>query len=176
MERLTKKNGNHIVFPSELVGVELTPDNSTMYSLLQRLSDYEDTGLSPEEVVKMGMMLEDSRRYSGRLELKLKAYADIGLTPQEVRELVHDTTGPLHKKLGEWITADKDTRLAILPCQVGTPIWWVEAFLEPNDRGRWVMKYRVKARKFDYSVLDWIDTPIYLAREEAEAALKGGGE
>lgn len=39
---------------------------------VNRLAAYEDTGLEPEEVVKMGMMLEDSKRYSGRLELKLK--------------------------------------------------------------------------------------------------------
>lgn len=39
---------------------------------VDRLAAYEDTGLEPEEVVKMGMMFEDSKRYSGRLELKLK--------------------------------------------------------------------------------------------------------
>ena len=39
---------------------------------VNRLAAYEETSLSPEEVVKMGMMFEDSKRYSGRLELKLK--------------------------------------------------------------------------------------------------------
>lgn len=39
---------------------------------VDRLAAYEETSLSPEEVVKMGMMFEDSKRYSGRLELKLK--------------------------------------------------------------------------------------------------------
>ena len=39
----------------------------------ERLADYEDTGLSPEEIVKMGMAYEDSKRYSKRLEGRIKA-------------------------------------------------------------------------------------------------------
>lgn len=38
--------------------------------LLQR---FLDIGLTPDEIVKMGMAYEDSKRYSGRLELKLNA-------------------------------------------------------------------------------------------------------
>lgn len=38
-----------------------------------KLSSYEDVGLDPKEIVKMGMAYEDSKRYSGRLELKLRA-------------------------------------------------------------------------------------------------------
>lgn len=52
-----------------------------------RLAAYEDTGLEPEEIVKMGMAWEDSKRYSGRLELKLKAYQELG-TIAHLRELV----------------------------------------------------------------------------------------
>ena len=40
---------------------------------LARLASYEATELMPDEIVKMGMMFEDSKRYSGRLELKLVA-------------------------------------------------------------------------------------------------------
>ena len=40
---------------------------------LARLASYEATELMPDEIVKMGMMFEDSKRYSGRLELKLNA-------------------------------------------------------------------------------------------------------
>ena len=42
---------------------------------LARLASYEATELMPDEIVKMGMMFEDSKRYSGRLELKLNAAA-----------------------------------------------------------------------------------------------------
>lgn len=40
---------------------------------LERLADYEALGMTPEEITKMGMAYEDSKRYSGRLELKLKS-------------------------------------------------------------------------------------------------------
>lgn len=43
---------------------------------LARLASYEATELMPDEIVKMGMMFEDSKRYSGRLELKLMAAAE----------------------------------------------------------------------------------------------------
>ncbi len=42
---------------------------------LARLASYEATGMMPDEIVKMGMAYEDSKRYSGRLELKLNAAA-----------------------------------------------------------------------------------------------------
>lgn len=42
---------------------------------LARLASYEATDMMPDEIVKMGMAYEDSKRYSGRLELKLNATA-----------------------------------------------------------------------------------------------------
>ena len=42
---------------------------------LARLASYEATGMMPDEIIKMGMAYEDSKRYSGRLELKLNAAA-----------------------------------------------------------------------------------------------------
>lgn len=50
MERLTRKFDDKTVFPSELVGVTLTPNNVVLYKLLMRLAAYEDTGLEPGEV------------------------------------------------------------------------------------------------------------------------------
>lgn len=54
---------------------------------------------------------------------RLAAYEDTGLTPEEIKELLHDTTGPLHRKLGEWIDADASGRLVVLPCKVGDTLW-----------------------------------------------------
>lgn len=56
MERMTKKIDRCTVFPEELVGVTLVPDNPIMCKLLLRLAAYEDTGLTPgdvEELIKM---------------------------------------------------------------------------------------------------------------------------
>ena len=45
---------------------------------------------------------------------RLAEYENTGLTPGEIHELTHDSNGPLHKKLGEWIDAERDGRLVIL--------------------------------------------------------------
>lgn len=50
MDRITRKVGDGVVFPSELVGVCMEPSNLTMYKILTRLAEYEDTGLTPDEV------------------------------------------------------------------------------------------------------------------------------
>ena len=42
MDRLTKRVDGHAVFPSELVGATLLPDNPVMSRLLNALADYED--------------------------------------------------------------------------------------------------------------------------------------
>ncbi len=53
MERLTKKIDRCTVFPEELVGVTLVPDNPIMGKLLLRLAAYEDIGYTPEEIAKL---------------------------------------------------------------------------------------------------------------------------
>lgn len=53
MERLTKKIDRCTVFPEELVGVTLVPDNPIMCKLLLRLAAYEDTGLTPGDIKEL---------------------------------------------------------------------------------------------------------------------------
>ena len=53
MERLTKKIDSYTVFPEELIGVTLVPDNPIMCKILLRLAAYEDTGLTPNDVTDM---------------------------------------------------------------------------------------------------------------------------
>lgn len=59
MKRLTKKVDGSVVFPAELVGVTLTPDNEYIHAVLQQLAAYEDTGLTPEEVLTMRCEMEE---------------------------------------------------------------------------------------------------------------------
>ncbi len=81
-------------------------------------------------------------------------------------------------RLRELVQAEKDGRLVVLPCKVGTPVWWIETVIKSNGRGKWVTVKHVRPDEFCYAMLGWIDTPIYLTREEAEAALEArkGGE
>lgn len=60
MERLTERIGDGIAFPSELVGVMLTPDNEVMYALLNRLAAYEDICFNSEgkEIISLAHLKE----------------------------------------------------------------------------------------------------------------------
>lgn len=42
MDRLTQRKDGAVIFPSELVGVTVTPDNGTLFRILTKLAAYED--------------------------------------------------------------------------------------------------------------------------------------
>lgn len=95
---------------------------------LARLASYEATGMMPDEIVKMGMAYEDSKRYSGRLELKLMPYLNIGLSPDELKALMLASAGTCVAeikafdgvgidRLCELAEADKDGRVVVRPCK-----------------------------------------------------------
>lgn len=79
MKRLTRRVDGSVVFPSELVGVTITPDNEYMYALLQHLAAYEDTGLYPEEIERIKQDVED-----GYLKSTARRY---GIDVSRLREL-----------------------------------------------------------------------------------------
>ena len=133
---------------------------------IERLADYEDTGLTPELV-------------------------------QETAELaiwIHENG---LEKIKEWIKADKDGRLAVLPCKdwlevvfgdqilfwgidkdrVEKPI--MEISLDDADRVGWYDGYKtVFLKGTDENYEEWefypeeIGKTVFLTREEAERALE----
>lgn len=92
MERLTRRIDGSLVFPSELVGVTMTPDNEYIYALLQRLAAYEDTGLEPEEIKSL------QAEYAVNLKV-LESYRNLG-SVDRLRELAQ---------------ADREGRCVVLP-------------------------------------------------------------
>lgn len=131
---------------------------------------------------------------------KLSAYEDTDLEPDEVkrltaeyRELTEMTYGPLHQKIGQWLRADMDGRLVMLPCKKGDSL-----FVLTSDSLSGIEE--TKCRRI--SVINREDGPcakvtakcvyddwgggvrdffpedfgktVFLTREEAEATLKGG--
>lgn len=156
---------------------------------VDRLGAYEDTGLSPGEIVRMGMMFEDSKRYSGRLEMKLKSYLDIGLKPAELTALklasmgkcvaeIKEFDGISIDRLRELAKADNDGRLVVLPCKVGDTVYFAAWFgTDPHIVKRVIEPYfytndaRGHESTADFSLRDFGKT-VFLSREEAEQALK----
>ena len=127
-----------------------------------RLSAYEDTGLEPEDLKKA---------FNETAILKLAAQA-LSTTPDHLRDLLQ---------------AEQDGRLVVLPCKVGDTIYYtmegypiveplkVRTFFvgDPTRRGEILHLHMIRTDKFDVS-MDALGKTVFLTREDAEAALKGG--
>ena len=146
---------------------------------LARLASYEATGMMPDEIVKMGMAYEDSKRYSGRLELRLMPYLNIGLSPDELKALMLASTGRCVAeikafggvaidRLCDLAEADKDGRVVVLPCKVGDTVYRLQ-YIEESP-GRFIVG--VVPIKFALIWLEEFGKTVFLTREEAEKALE----
>lgn len=93
MERLTEyeKIGGH-------VHVHVVPTGDADQAIM-RLADYEDTGLTPDEIERSKMEIE-----AGCVKAVARTY---GVDINRLREMA---------------AADRDGRVVILPCKPGTPV------------------------------------------------------
>ena len=151
MERLTKRIDGSLVFPSELIGVMMTPSNDAMHQILTRLAAYEDSGLEPEEIKKHEA-----------------AY----------NECLTRTYGPFKQKISQWLQAEQDGRLVELPFVAMVEQSLQDGEMKPmadqKHNGRYAVVY-VDHNKWKSPLIDICGKPYN--REEAEnrmAALKGG--
>lgn len=96
--------------------------------------------------------------------LRLAAYEDTGLEPEEIEHRL--------KNERHWATiwmAEADDRLLVLPCRVGDVVYITGS---KYRAGRW--ETWVNTGKFRFSDLEKLGKSVFLTREEAEAALRGG--
>ena len=123
-----------------------------------------------------------------RLKSRLAAYEDTGLEPEAVRRLMQDWTSLIMTldelggmpHLRELVQAEQDGRLVVLPCKVGDDVWFVRKF----GKGQCIKRAEVSCINIDFrgEVFvsarrisgGYIGKTVFLTREEAEAALKGG--
>lgn len=102
---------------------------------------------------------------------KLKAYEDTGLTPklaQETAEFaiwVHENG---LEKIKEWIKADKDGRLMVLPCKMGDTVYRLQ-YVEESP---WRFIVDAVPIKFALIWLNEFGKTVFLTREEAEKELE----
>lgn len=127
----------------------------------ERLKEYEDTGLTPEEVLP--------KDKADEIALKLMRLADL-------------ESFCSYTRLRELAEADKDGRLVVLPhCKLGDTVYWLHDKKITECR-----VYRVQESKKGvqiaikstvshgvFSVDDYFGKTVFLTREEAEKALEG---
>lgn len=157
MERWTSRDESGYYYLRRIHRGKYEP---TKKDLIQRVGQYEDTGLEPEaaEAMKIAMM--------GKAIAEIKEFD--GVPIDRLRELAQ---------------AEKDGRLAVLPCKLHEPIFYIE-------NGEWFYDIPHEAY-LGQRAGEWNDTllflcqdgfsfyeedfgkTVFLTREEAEAALKG---
>ena len=85
MERLTKIIDGGVVFPRELLGVTLTPDDDYMHKLLTRLAAYEDA-MTLERAQELAQAEMDGRLVVLPCRLGGTVYANFALRGDYLRE------------------------------------------------------------------------------------------
>lgn len=113
-------------------------------AVCERLASYEDSGLTPEEL--KAPFTEDAM-------INLAAQA-LGVEPSRLRELAE---------------ADKDGRVAVLPCKVGDTVWRIKRTFEtyPDKSEPYI-----EPDAFLLQDVFNIGKTVFLTREEAEKALQ----
>ena len=168
MERLTKRENGHAHYPrcfEEPCGGMgcRTEDCEFKVEICERLAAYEDTGLTPEEVLP--------KDKADEIALKLMRLADLESFCNYTR-------------LRELAEANKDGRVVALPCKVGQRVF---ALLDTdkhlsecevkqiglgNEIG-FVGIEPIGARGREYGVsINGFGKTVFLTREEAEKALE----
>lgn len=127
--------------------------------LKDRLAAYEDRGCAPEEVLP--------KDKADEIALKLMRLADLESLCSYTR-------------LRELAEADKDGRLAVLPCKVGDTVYWVHGAViteckvyrvQKNRNGLYICLKSKKSHGAFRTDLS-IGKTVFLTREEAEKALE----
>ena len=95
----------------------------------------------------------------------------------ELKKELHEVKSELEK----YREAEKDGRMAVLPVKKGTKIFRVVDIPEHKCQGRMRGHYFPSTKRIYKGVMQWEDgsdfgKTVFLTREEAEAALKGGEE
>ena len=154
MERLTQRLRTGEVLMASKYEEKYT-EQEWISVLQDRLAAYEDTGLTPQEVISM----------HGEWCAMMSALNSIGGGYTRLRELAE---------------ADKDGRLVVLPCKVGDTVYWVHGAVITECKVHRIQKNRnglyicLKSKKSHGAFRTDLcfGKSIFLTREEAEKALE----
>lgn len=104
---------------------------------------------------------------------KLAAYEDTGLDPEEIAGLCEMDKRSKMAKMLRWEDAEQAGRLVVLPCKVGDTVYQTDLVGHIYASRITQIIYDTDSIAFDERA---IGKTVFLTREEAENALKGGAE
>lgn len=140
MERLTIRNSD---------GTCSQPTNLNWSEALNKLADYEDTGLTPDEIEEI--------KY-------IKWWSQSGTD-----DMMSTICGMPVNRLRELAVADRDSRVVMLPCKVGDTVY--RTFFVPG-RDPVIVEVKMNNRLDIIGFLPRFGKTVFLTRAEADAALK----
>lgn len=161
MGRLTKRAEGTVIYAGgykQYEGGDIPAEVSTqgVRELLVRLAEYEDTGLGPEQCENAKAIIES-------------VFSDDTSKAERIREL---------------LKADRDGRVVVLPCEVGSTVYteFCDEIVEKRI-GQFHVNGYTEPRLWADIDCDWTSTQcvrwdlaigktIFLTREEAEEKLK----
>ena len=151
-----------ITFEGNFCDISMCRENPCPYNGMcsqrqtwERLKEYEDTGFDPEEIADFMKRWEQTVEIGGML----KKYCI-----DHIRDLLH---------------AEQDGRLVVLPCKVGDHVWAdgreaIVVWFFGYKTGRYLHAQFLDNAEYTDIPFYEIGKTVFLTREEAEAAQKGG--
>ncbi len=134
----------------ETLDIPAEVNSAGVREILQRLADYEDTGLEPE------------------ICAEYKKFEDEAVSK-----------GMTFKRIVELMEAEKDGRLVELPCKIGDTVYRLCDPKSHKYVGERIVASVSLCGNNSWQIMttteDWLGKTVFLTREEAEAALKGRG-
>ena len=156
MKRLTNKIDGSVVFPSEMVGVSMTPDNQAMYNILMRLAAIEDILGDEYELDRIKELAEVSDTLREFAEDVARQFGYHGTSPDG--RPAYTTGGPSTLEWAWSLLGWPDPKPAPeCECQEEGCHEWASGGRPTPDGYKWLCSHHF-----------W----VYEARAEAEAALK----
>ena len=124
-----------------------------MADLRERLKEYEDTGIMPEQIREIDRLYAE----------KCKELSEIQKNYLTGMELANMAIGL--KKLKEYQDLEEQGKLLKLPCTVGDTVYCIMTSIKGTNPV-------IFSQKFDYGMIESFGKAVFLTREEAEVALK----
>lgn len=161
-ERLTHRSKYGIAYTKIAVNESNMVDVGECYTgrIIDRLAAYEDSGLSPEEVVKIKKCLN--------MWVEICKENNVSIV-----------------QFKKWAEAEQDGRLVVLPCKVGDIVYELTDCFDSGigckgncdecPKCRQIIKtvVRTKAHAVRIAERGLLNKTVFLTREEAEKALGG---
>ena len=123
-------------------------------------------------------------RYLEKIQNRLAAYEDTGLEPEEIKNAldVNDIIPEINvtvDHIRDLIQAEQDGLLVVLPCKVGDTVYFTLLGRIIEKPVFSIVSFSASARIYcagtsEYFRPEDFGKTVFLTREEAEAALKGG--